>query len=51
MLGRARTQMILAPLGVVVVALAAWELAARWELIADALSIEPFLIPAPSDIA
>jgi ABC-type nitrate/sulfonate/bicarbonate transport system permease component len=43
--------MILAPLVLVVVALGAWELAARWELAADALSIEPFLIPAPSDIA
>ncbi len=31
--------------------LGAWELAARWELVADALSIEPFLIPAPSDVA
>ena len=51
MLGRARIQMILAPLVLVVVALGAWELAARWELAADALSIEPFLIPAPSDIA
>jgi ABC-type nitrate/sulfonate/bicarbonate transport system permease component len=51
MLGRARIQMMLAPLAVVVLALAAWELAARWDLIADALSIEPFLIPAPSDIA
>jgi ABC-type nitrate/sulfonate/bicarbonate transport system permease component len=27
-----------------------WELAARWDLIADALSIEPFLVPAPSDV-
>jgi putative hydroxymethylpyrimidine transport system permease protein len=51
MVGRARIQMMLAPLAVVALALAAWELAARWELIADALSIEPFLIPAPSDIA
>ena len=41
----------LAPLAVVAVALAAWELAARWDLLADALSIEPFLIPAPSEIA
>src|ERR687891_2639607 len=51
MLGRARIQVILAPLALVAAALAAWELAARWELLADALSIEPFLIPAPSDIA
>jgi putative hydroxymethylpyrimidine transport system permease protein len=51
MLGRARIQMILAPLALIVAGLAIWELAARWDLLADALSIEPFLIPAPSDIA
>jgi ABC-type nitrate/sulfonate/bicarbonate transport system permease component len=51
MLGRARIQMMLAPVALVVIALGAWELAARWEVLADALSIEPFLIPAPSDIA
>jgi len=42
---------VLAPLALVVAALAAWELAARWELLADALRIEPFLVPAPSEIA
>jgi putative hydroxymethylpyrimidine transport system permease protein len=41
----------LAPLAIVLALLGAWELAARWELLADALSIEPFLIPAPSEIA
>jgi ABC-type nitrate/sulfonate/bicarbonate transport system permease component len=41
----------LLPLAVVVALLAIWELAARWDLIADALDIKPFLIPAPSDIA
>ncbi len=41
----------LLPLGVVCVLLGAWELAARWDWIADALEIEPFLIPAPSDVA
>jgi putative hydroxymethylpyrimidine transport system permease protein len=46
-----RIRRVLAPLALVVAGLAAWELAARWELIADALHIEPFLIPAPSDIA
>jgi putative hydroxymethylpyrimidine transport system permease protein len=51
MLGRARIQVIVAPLALIVAGLAIWELAARWELLADALSIEPFLIPAPSDIA
>ncbi|MGH2951975.1 MAG: ABC transporter permease [Solirubrobacterales bacterium] len=28
-----------------------WELAARWEVLADALGIEPFLVPAPSEVA
>jgi putative hydroxymethylpyrimidine transport system permease protein len=41
----------LAPLAIVLGLLGAWELAARWDLAADALEIEPFLIPAPSDIA
>jgi ABC-type nitrate/sulfonate/bicarbonate transport system permease component len=38
------------PLAVVVVLLGLWELAARWDLIADALNIKPYLIPAPSDV-
>lgn len=42
---------MLAPAVVIGVLLAAWELAARWDLLADALSIEPFLVPAPSDVA
>ena len=41
----------LPPLAVVLALLGLWELAARWDLIADALSIEPFLVPAPSDVA
>jgi putative hydroxymethylpyrimidine transport system permease protein len=41
----------LPPLLIVAAALAAWEVAARWDLLADALRIEPFLIPAPSDVA
>jgi putative hydroxymethylpyrimidine transport system permease protein len=41
----------LAPLAVVAALLGAWQLAARWDLLADALGIEPFLVPAPSDIA
>jgi putative hydroxymethylpyrimidine transport system permease protein len=41
----------LAPALVVVGLLGAWELAARWDLLADAFNIEPFLIPAPSEIA
>ena len=39
------------PIAVLVFLLGLWELAARWDLIADALSIEPFLVPAPSDVA
>jgi ABC-type nitrate/sulfonate/bicarbonate transport system permease component len=31
--------------------LGAWELAARWHVIADALSLKPYLVPAPSDVA
>jgi len=49
--GRNRALDFFAPLAILVGLLALWELAARWELIADALSIEPFLIPAPSDVA
>ena len=41
----------IAPALLVVVALAAWQLAARWQLIADALSLQSYLVPAPSDIA
>ncbi len=41
----------IAPALLVVVALAAWQLAARWHLIADALSLQSYLVPAPSDIA
>jgi ABC-type nitrate/sulfonate/bicarbonate transport system permease component len=39
-----------APVCVILALLAAWELGARWDLISNALSIEDFLIPAPSDI-
>ena len=41
----------LPPLVLVLAGLAAWELAARWDLLADLLSIEDFLVPAPSEIA
>jgi ABC-type nitrate/sulfonate/bicarbonate transport system permease component len=41
----------LAPAILVVVLLGAWELAARWDLIANTLSLKPYLVPAPSDIA
>jgi putative hydroxymethylpyrimidine transport system permease protein len=39
------------PLALVVAGIGAWQLAAEWDLLADALSIEPFLIPAPSEVA
>jgi ABC-type nitrate/sulfonate/bicarbonate transport system permease component len=42
---------ILLPLAVVAGLLCLWELAARWEVLADALEIEPFLVPAPSEVA
>jgi len=41
----------LGPALVVLALLGAWEAAARWDVLADALSIEPFLVPAPSEVA
>jgi NitT/TauT family transport system permease protein/putative hydroxymethylpyrimidine transport system permease protein len=41
----------LAPAAIVAGLLGAWELAARLDVIANALSLEPFLVPAPSQIA
>jgi NitT/TauT family transport system permease protein/putative hydroxymethylpyrimidine transport system permease protein len=41
----------LPPLAIIALLLGAWELAARLDVIADALKLEPFLVPAPSDIA
>lgn len=46
-----RARSILPPVAIVVALLCAWEAAARWEVLADALSIEPFLVPAPTDVA
>src|SRR5215213_5310670 len=48
---RLRPADLLAPLAIVVLLLAAWETAAQWDVLADALDIEPFLVPAPSDVA
>jgi putative hydroxymethylpyrimidine transport system permease protein len=42
---------ILAPVAIVALLVGAWELAARWDLLADLLSIEDFLVPAPSEVA
>ena len=41
----------LPPLAIFCALLGIWELAARLDVIANALHIEPFLVPAPSDIA
>jgi putative hydroxymethylpyrimidine transport system permease protein len=41
----------LPPVLIVAGLLGLWELAARWEVLADALGIEPFLVPAPSEVA
>jgi putative hydroxymethylpyrimidine transport system permease protein len=41
----------LPPLAIVVVLLGLWQLAASLDVIANALHIEPFLVPSPSDIA
>jgi putative hydroxymethylpyrimidine transport system permease protein len=41
----------LAPAVVIVALLGLWELAAQWDWISNALNIEDFLVPAPSDIA
>jgi putative hydroxymethylpyrimidine transport system permease protein len=41
----------LAPVTVILVLLGVWEVAARWDWISNALNIEDFLVPAPSDIA
>jgi putative hydroxymethylpyrimidine transport system permease protein len=52
--GRARAIGVgrwLPPIAIVVALLGAWELAARLDVIANALNLEPFLVPAPSDIA
>jgi ABC-type nitrate/sulfonate/bicarbonate transport system permease component len=40
-----------APVVLIVALIGLWELAAQWDLISGALSIEDFLVPAPSDIA
>ncbi len=40
----------LAPLAILLGLLGAWEAAARLDVLSDALHIEPFLVPAPTDI-
>jgi putative hydroxymethylpyrimidine transport system permease protein len=41
----------LPPVAIVAALLGFWELAARLDVLANALHIEPFLVPAPSDVA
>ena len=41
----------LAPALLIAALLCAWQLAAKWGVIADALSIKPYLVPAPSAVA
>ena len=48
---RSRARDLLLPAIVVIALLGLWELAARWDVLADALNIEPFLVPSPSEIA
>ena len=45
-----RLRPVLGPALVVLALLVAWELAARWDILADALDIRDFLIPAPTDV-
>jgi NitT/TauT family transport system permease protein/putative hydroxymethylpyrimidine transport system permease protein len=40
-----------APVAVIVLLLGLWEVAAQWDWISNALNIQSFLVPAPSDIA
>jgi ABC-type nitrate/sulfonate/bicarbonate transport system permease component len=39
------------PVGLIVLLIGAWEVAAQWDLISNALNIQDYLVPAPSDIA
>jgi ABC-type nitrate/sulfonate/bicarbonate transport system permease component len=41
----------LPPIAIVVLLIALWQVAASLDVIADALRIEPFLVPSPADIA
>jgi putative hydroxymethylpyrimidine transport system permease protein len=42
---------VLAPALLVALLLGAWQLAAKWGVLADALSIKSYLVPAPTDVA
>jgi ABC-type nitrate/sulfonate/bicarbonate transport system permease component len=47
----ARARSVLAPAALVLALLVAWELAARWDVLADLLSVRDYLVPAPTEIA
>lgn len=47
----AKASAVLAPLALVAALIGVWEIAAQWDLLADALNIQPFLVPAPTEIA
>ena len=40
-----------APAAVLIALLVLWEIAARWDVLADLLEIRDFLVPAPTDVA
>src|SRR4029078_8357395 len=42
---------LLLPLAIVAALIGLWQLASEWDLIANALNIEDFLVPSPSQIA
>jgi len=48
---RGRARSALAPAALLAALLLAWELAARWDVLADLLSVRDYLVPAPSEIA
>jgi putative hydroxymethylpyrimidine transport system permease protein len=46
-----RLRTLLPPVLLILVLLGLWELAARWDVLANLLEIEDFLVPAPSQVA
>ena len=45
------TRRVLAPAALVLLLLCTWQAAADWDLLANALNIEDFLVPSPTEIA
>jgi NitT/TauT family transport system permease protein/putative hydroxymethylpyrimidine transport system permease protein len=48
--GGSRALDVIAPIALVAILIAAWQIAATEDWIADALDLEPFLVPSPSEI-